>query len=104
MFRPFRTEKKAPLVENEKNMQSTTRPMRGPCTPISLLSHETPGCAAWEGALGLVAAPSFIWGVDMSSFEYRVFQRVEVNRSRRGLRQALWHRTGTPYLPQNFIF
>src|SRR6516225_1378594 len=63
MFRPFRTEKKAPLVENEKNMQSTTRPIRGPCTPISLLAHETPGCAAGDGGLGLVAAPSFIWGL-----------------------------------------
>src|ERR1700688_4567999 len=69
MLRTFRKDKKA-LVVKEKMMQSATRPMSGPCTPISLPAHEAPNFA--PGTVGLVVALSLGWGVAMGEWSVSV--------------------------------
>src|SRR6202142_4376023 len=64
MLRRFRKEKKT-LVVKEKTTQSATRPISGPCTPISLPANEAPNFA--PGTVGLVAALSLGWGDAMKS-------------------------------------
>src|ERR1700730_6980139 len=90
MFSRFRNERKA-LVVKEKMMQSTARPMRGPCTPMSLLAHEAPRRASGADAVDS-AAPSFVWGfaikegsyVSASPKAYERQERVRVHRCRNG--------------------
>ena len=55
------------MVLIEKIMQSATKPMSGPCTPMSLLANDAQPRGAGTGAAARVAALSLVWGFAISN-------------------------------------
>src|SRR6478672_11729735 len=65
-FSRFRNERKA-LVAKENTTPSTTSPIKGPCTPMSLLAKAAPRDTGGE-IVGAAEAPSFDWEEGIMKF------------------------------------